>query len=92
MEETAMKGWAAKRVGLALFVGAMLLAAPVAAEPTYACTAETEGHMFLVPYDHPVDPGYYYQCRGGAWRLVGICTVSNGCPPEPDPNGPIVEM
>ena len=82
----------ARAAVLAVFVGAIGLAAPVAAEPTYACTAETEGHMFLVAYDHPVDPGYYYQCRGGAWRLVGICTPSTGCPSPPDPNGPIVEM
>ncbi|NUO76203.1 MAG: hypothetical protein HOQ32_09335 [Lysobacter sp.] len=82
----------AKAAVLAVFVGAIGLAAPAAAEPTYACTAETEGHMFLVAYDHPVDPGYYYQCRGGAWRLVGICTPSTGCPSPPDPNGPIVEM
>ena len=88
-----MKRWAAKGAVFAVLLGALgVLTAPVAAEPTYACTAETEGHMFLVPYDHPVDPGYYYQCRGGAWRLVGICTPGSGCPPVPDPEGPIVEM
>ena len=88
-----MKRWAAKGAVFAVLLGAMgVLTAPVAAEPTYACTAETEGHMFLVAYDHPVDPGYYYQCRGGAWRLVGICTPGAGCPPVPDPEGPIVEM
>lgn len=87
-----MKGWTAKAAALALFTGMIGAAAPVAAEPTYACTAQAEGHLFQVAYDHPIDPGYFYQCRGGAWRLIGICTVSNGCPSPPDPTGPIVEM
>ncbi|WP_242107073.1 hypothetical protein [Luteimonas aquatica] len=85
-----MKG-IATGAALALFVAAMSAAAPVAAEPTYACTADTEGHLFLVPYDHPGDPGAYYQCRGGAWRLIGVCTPGAGCPQPPDPDGPGVE-
>ncbi|MGO1070405.1 hypothetical protein [Lysobacter sp. CA199] len=87
-----MKGWSAKAAALAFFAGAIIAAAPVAAEPTYACTAQAEGHLFQVPYDHPSDPGSFYQCRGGAWRLIGICTPQGGCPTPPDPTGPIVEM
>lgn len=87
-----MKGWTAKAAALALFTGMIGAAMPAAAEPTYACTLEAEGHLFQVPYDHPGDPGYFYQCRGGAWRLIGICSVSSGCPSPPDPTGPIVEM
>lgn len=88
-----MKGWIGKSAALAFVAGTLTIAAaPVAAEPTYECTAATEGHLFQVAYDHPVDPGYYYQCRGGAWRLIGICTPGQGCPPAPDPGGPIVEM
>ncbi|QCW24810.1 hypothetical protein FE772_03105 [Lysobacter enzymogenes] len=91
-EEYRMKGWIGKGAASAFFVGLMIAAAPAAAEPTYECTASAEGHMFLVPYDHPRDPGYYYQCRGGAWRLIAVCSQSAGCPPAPDPGGPIVEI
>ncbi|MBX9400616.1 hypothetical protein K4L06_04780 [Lysobacter sp. BMK333-48F3] len=87
-----MKGWIARTAALALFAALMGSASPVAAEPTYACTAATEGHLFQVAYDHPYDPGSFYQCRAGAWRLIGVCTPSHGCPPPPDPNGPIVEV
>lgn len=87
-----MRGWIAKAAALAFFAGLIGVAAPAVAEPSYACTTGTEGHMFQVPYDHPSDPGYLYQCRGGSWRLVGICTVQSGCPTPPDPTGPIVEM
>ena len=87
-----MKRWIAKGAVLAVFVGAMVSAMPAAAEPTYECTLAHEGELFQVAYDHPVDPGYLYQCRGANWRLVGICSQSQGCPPAPDPGGPIVEM
>lgn len=92
MKGRRMKGWMARRSTLVLFALALGAAAPVAAEPTYECNAQSEGHLFQVAYDHPVDPGSFYQCRGGAWRLIGICNQSTGCPTPPDPNGPIVEM
>ncbi|BAV99909.1 hypothetical protein LEN_4422 [Lysobacter enzymogenes] len=92
MEEDRMKGWITKAGALAIFALAIGAAAPVAAEPTYECNAQSEGHLFQVAYDHPVDPGSFYQCRGGAWRLIGICNPSTGCPTPPDPTGPIVEM
>lgn len=84
-----MKGWTIK-AGVAVFFAAM--ASVATAEPTYACTAQREGDLFLVPYDSPSDAGSYYQCRGSAWRLIGVCNPSTGCPAPPDPNGPIVEM
>lgn len=87
-----MKGWIAKGAALAFAVGMIGAAMPVSAEPTYECNAASEGHMFLVPYDHPNDPGSYYQCRAGAWRLIAVCNPSTGCPAPPDPGGPIVEM
>lgn len=86
-----MKGWIGKGAAFALFAGIVFGAAPVAAEPTYACTAQTEGHLYQVAYDHPLDPGSFYQCRAGVWRLIGVCNPSTGCPTPPDPNGPIVE-
>jgi hypothetical protein len=92
MEEQRMKRWIAKAAAFALVAGVLGSAMPVAAEPTYACTLEREGEMFQVAYDHPYDPGSLYQCRGAAWRLVGLCTPDRGCPPAPDPGGPIVEM
>lgn len=86
-----MSGWIAKGAVLALFVGTIGSAAPAAAEPSYPCTPEAEGHLFLVPYDDPSDAGGFYQCRASAWRRIGTCTPSGGCPTPPDPNGPIVE-
>jgi hypothetical protein len=89
MEEQRMKRWIAKAAAFALVAGVLGSAMPVAAEPTYACTLEREGEMFQVAYDHPYDPGSLYQCRGAAWRLVGLCTFHRAMRIEAGPrHGP----
>lgn len=83
------------RTGAAIALTAATMAlgstSALATEPTYACTAETEGHMFHAVAD-PGTPNVFfaYQCRSGAWRFLGMCESGN-CP-SPDPGGPIIEM